>query len=219
MLSFTEENYIKALFLICQAEKGKLGVGTNELASYLEVKPATVNDMLKKLKEKGLIHYEKYAKVYLEEAGLQIAKSVVRKHRLWETFLFEKLGFSWDEVHEVAEQLEHIQSEKLVARLDQFLNFPSYDPHGDPIPNAAGELPQVFTTLLSELPLNKPGKIVGVKDSSPSFLKYLERLEIALGTEVILVEQISFDDSFELLVANNKQVHVSRKFVDSLLVR
>jgi DtxR family Mn-dependent transcriptional regulator len=140
MLSFTEENYLKALWHLTMDNTHKGDAGTNELAAHLNVKPATSNDMLKKLKEKKLVDYKKYGKSSLTNKGKKLAIEVVRKHRLWETFLYEKLEFTWDEVHEVAEQLEHIQSQKLVDKLDKFLNYPYFDPHGDVIPNAKGEM-------------------------------------------------------------------------------
>ncbi len=140
MLSFTEENYLKALWHLTMGNTLKDEAGTNELAAYLNVKPATSNDMLKKLKAKKLVDYKKYGKSSLTHKGKKLAIEIVRKHRLWETFLYEKLDFTWDEVHEVAEQLEHIKSQKLVDKLDKFLNYPALDPHGDVIPNAKGDM-------------------------------------------------------------------------------
>src|SRR3954454_8694896 len=150
MLSHTEENYLKALFHLTTESIDKSKAGTNELAAHLNVKPASVNDMLKKLKEKKLISYEKYGKISLTAEGKRKAVDIIRKHRLWETFLYEKLEFSWDEVHEIAEQLEHIQSQKLVDKLDKFLKYPQFDPHGDAIPNAKGEMKAPFKKTLAE---------------------------------------------------------------------
>jgi DtxR family Mn-dependent transcriptional regulator len=141
VLSYTEENYLKGIFKLTIELDDKAEAGTNEIANHLGIKPASANDMLKKLKDKKLIQYERYGKSSLTKEGKKLAIEIVRKHRLWESFLFEKLAFNWDEVHEVAEQLEHIQSKKLIDKLDQFLNYPSTDPHGDPIPNAKGEWP------------------------------------------------------------------------------
>ena len=134
LLTYTEENYLKTLLKLTLESK-RAEAGTNELATHLMVKPATVSDMLKKLKEKQLVDYEKYGKITLTDEGKKIGIEIIRRHRLWETFLYEKLEFTWDEVHEVAEQLEHIHSAKLVDKLDKFLNYPAFDPHGDPIPN------------------------------------------------------------------------------------
>src|SRR5690606_31725490 len=164
-LTFTEENYLKAIYSIQESSEAE-AASVNEIAERMQTKPATVTDMLRKLSEKDLIHYEKYKKIELSRKGLQQALQIVRKHRLWETFLHDKLHFSWDEVHEVAEQLEHIQSQKLIDRLDQLLDFPRFDPHGDPIPDAKGEMPSSTRILLS---LAEPGlsyEIVAVKDAS-----------------------------------------------------
>ena len=150
MLSFTEENYLKALLQLTLETGNKEDLGTNELAAHLSVKPATVNDMLKKLKEKKYVSYKKYGKSSLTNEGKKLAIEVVRKHRLWETFLYEKLEFTWDEVHEVAEQLEHIKSPKLVGKLDKFLNYPAFDPHGDVIPSAKGEMKMPVKKTLNE---------------------------------------------------------------------
>jgi len=218
MLSYTEENYLKALLMLTTEHAEKSEAGTNELANYLHVKPATANDMLKKLKEKKLISYEKYGKITLTEDGRIIGIGVVRKHRLWETFLFEKLGFTWDEVHEVAEQLEHIQSEKLVEKLDQFLKYPQFDPHGDPIPKSDGELPKMSTTLLSEIKIGQLCNVVAVKDTSVVFLQYLHQLSIGVGTKIKVIDKVEFDGSFFVEV-DKKKASVSLKLAESLLVK
>ncbi|MHA4893268.1 metal-dependent transcriptional regulator [Pedobacter sp. PWIIR3] len=218
MLSYTEENYLKALLKLSFQNEQKPEAGTNEMAAYLGVKPATATDMLKKLKEKGLVNYEKYGKILLTEIGKQNAIAILRKHRLWETFLFEKLDFSWDEVHEVAEQLEHIQSAKLVNKLEEFLDFPEFDPHGDPIPNAQGEMPVVVKTLLSELQPGETGKVIAVKDTSTPFLQYLEKLQVTIGTNLKIVEVIDFDRSMNIQIAGSEARNVSMKFADSLFV-
>ena len=216
MLSLTEENYLKAVLLLTNIDPE--GAGTNDLASKLDVKPATVNNMVKKLKQKSLLHYEKYAKITLTEKGRKMALNVLRMHRLWETFLYEKLDFSWDEVHEVAEQLEHIRSPKLIERLDKFLDYPEYDPHGDPIPSAEGELPVMATLLLSDLAAGQTCRVSAVKDTSSVFLQYLERLSIGIETELAVVEQIPYDHSLVLEV-NGAQVTVSKKLAENLLVK
>lgn len=217
MLSYTEENYLKALLHLTSEIADKTEAGTNELAVHLKVKPATVNDMLKKLKEKELINYEKYGKTSLTIKGKSMAIDIVRKHRLWETFLFEKLEFTWDEVHEVAEQLEHIQSDKLIEKLDKFLNFPEYDPHGDPIPKSNGNIPKVGTTLLSAIPCGDTCKITVVKDTSVVFLQYLKHLSIGVGTKIKVIDKIDFDGSMVILTGKN-EITVSKKLADSLLV-
>ena len=218
MLSHTEENYLKALLKISTQNEGKDEAGTNEMAANLGVKPATATDMLKKLKEKGLVEYEKYGKITLSAEGKRNALAILRKHRLWETFLSKKLDFSWDEVHEVAEQLEHIQSEKLVDKLEEFLNFPEFDPHGDPIPKANGEIPLIKNTLLAIADVGALYKVTAVKDTSSVFLKYLEKLNINIGTKIKIVEKISFDDSFVIEVNEEYKTNISLKFAKSLLV-
>src|SRR5690606_3672385 len=183
----SEENYLKTIFHLGMGETG--AVNTNAIAQQMETKPSSVTDMAKKLAEKDLVHYTKYQGVSLTEAGTRTALSIVRKHRLWEVFLVEKLNFSWDEVHEVAEQLEHIQSEKLIKRLDAFLGYPKEDPHGDPIPDADGEIVSVQKTLLSELEIGQEGVCVGVKDTSPSFLQYLDKQKVSLGTKIKILSK------------------------------
>src|SRR6476620_10944195 len=164
MLSFTEKNYLKASYRL--SEGGTKAVLTNEIAESMTTKPASVTDMVKKLSLKNLLGYEKYYGVKITKQGKSEALMVIRKHRLWETFLVEKLNFSWDEVHDVAEQLEHIKSEKLINKLDEFLGVPTEDPHGDPIPDATGRINANEKQLLSELNENQSGICVGVKDTS-----------------------------------------------------
>jgi len=218
MLSYTEENYLKAILHISSRIEDKKEAGTNELAQHLAVKPATVNNMLKKLKEKKLIHNERYGKIRLSVKGKSVALQVVRKHRLWETFLFEKLSFSWDEVHAVAEQLEHIQSEKLIERLDQFLGFPLFDPHGDPIPRKNGQIPEVSAVLLKEVALGKTVRVVAVRETQPGFLQYLEQLNIRIGTRLKVVGRVEFDESIQLKVGRMGVISVSKRFAENVLV-
>ncbi|HTO35548.1 MAG TPA: metal-dependent transcriptional regulator, partial [Flavobacterium sp.] len=181
-MTYSEENYLKAIYHLSLFQKK--GVNTNAIAKMLDSKASSVTDMVKKLAEKSLVEYQKYQGVTLTEKGLLAAKMIVRKHRLWEVFLVEKLGFAWDEVHDVAEELEHIKSEKLIDKLDEFLEFPSEDPHGDPIPNAKGEIKKVDKKLLSELKVTQKSICVGVKDSSADFLKYLDKQQISLGSKL-----------------------------------
>jgi DtxR family Mn-dependent transcriptional regulator len=216
MLSFTEENYLKTLFKI-SCDSGIEGVGTNELATALQVKPATANDMLKKLKEKELVDYEKYGKIRLTKAGKKKAIDVLRKHRLWETFLYEKLEFSWDEVHEVAEQLEHIQSEKLVDKLDKFLDYPDFDPHGDPIPNSKGDFKVQHNKILSDVPVGSSCKMVAVKDNSSSFLQYVVKVGLGINNEIIVLSKQDYDGITEIEV-NGIRSSVSQKFTENIFV-
>ena|SRR5579871_6883537 len=217
MLSQTEENYLKTLFHLTSESADKLEAGTTELATVLKVKPATVNDMLKKLKEKKLISYEKYGKISLTASGRKQAIDVVRKHRLWETFLSEKLEFTWDEVHEVAEQLEHIQSPKLIARLERFLDYPQVDPHGDVIPNAKGEIKFQARKLLSQIAVGRTCVLVAVKDNTASFLQYVVQVGLGLNSKIRVISRQEFDGTMEIEVNGKKSV-VSQKFVDNLYV-
>jgi len=217
MLSQTEENYLKTLFHLTSEMTEKAEAGTNELAAHLNVKPATVNDMLKKLKEKKLINYEKYGKISLTGFGKKQAIQIVRKHRLWESFLYEKLNFSWDEVHEVAEQLEHINSPKLIEQLEIFLGYPETDPHGDPIPNAKGELKFQMRKTLSEMPVGKTCRLIAVKENSAPFLQYVVKVGLGLSSKIKVISRQDFDGSMEIEVDGKKSV-VSQKFTENVFV-
>lgn len=216
MLSYTEENYLKALLKITIDNEVE-EVGTNELAMQLEVKPATVTDMLKKLKEKKLIKYEKYGKISLNEEGRRHAVEILRKHRLWETFLYEKLDFNWDEVHEIAEQLEHIQSPKLVNKLDAFLAYPQFDPHGDPIPNEKGELKIKYRKTLSKVAIGETCKLAAVKDNSAAFLQYVVKVGLGISSVIKVVGRQDYDALMEIEV-NGELSHVSEKFAENIYV-
>jgi DtxR family Mn-dependent transcriptional regulator len=216
MLSYTEENYLKALLKIT-FERESIEAGTNEIASLLVLKPATVNDMLKKLKEKELVDYEKYGKIKLTKSGKKIALEIIRKHRLWETFLYEKLEFTWDEVHEVAEQMEHIQSAKLVDKLDKFLNYPEFDPHGDPIPNKKGELKVHYKKTLSDIPVGKSCKMVAVKDNSSPFLQYVVKVGLSINIKINVMSVQDYD-SMMLIEVNGQQSFISQKFAENIFV-
>ncbi len=215
-LSYTEENYLKALLKITY-ESGKEQAGTNELATHLDLKPATVNDMLRKLKEKGFISYEKYGKITMLELGKIKAIEIIRKHRLWETFLYKKLEFTWDEVHEVAEQLEHIQSVKLVERLAKFLDFPEFDPHGDPIPDENGFFKVKHKKTLSEVAVGKKAKMVAVKDNSSLFLKYVVGVGLGINNIIKVVSKQDYD-SLMVIEVNGKRSNVSLKFAENIYV-
>ena len=215
-MTHSEENYLKAIYHLSLFQKE--GVNTNAIAKMIDTKASSVTDMVKKLAEKGLIEYQKYQGVTLTEPGLYSAKMIVRKHRLWEVFLVEKLDFSWDEVHDVAEELEHINSEKLIDKLDAFLGFPTEDPHGDPIPNTKGEIKNTDKKLLSDLKINQRSICVGVKDTSSEFLKYLDKQQIALGSKFEIIEKESFDASLTLIVNGNK-INISHKIASNLHVK
>ncbi|MFY7899108.1 MAG: metal-dependent transcriptional regulator [Chitinophagaceae bacterium] len=217
MLSYTEENYLKALLRLTVENGEQTDAGTNELAALLQVKPATTNDMLKKLKEKKLVEYEKYGRSSLTIEGKKRAIEVVRKHRLWETFLYEKLEFTWDEVHEVAEQLEHIKSAKLVDKLDKFLDYPAFDPHGDAIPNANGELKVVTKKTLSEEVVGHSCIMIAVKDNSASFLQYVNKIGLAINKPIKIIDRQVYDQLIEIEV-NGVKHHVSPKFADNIVI-
>ena len=215
MHSLTEENYLKAIYRLSQ--KGNRKITPTAIAEEIGVNAASVVDMIKKLTEKKLISYEKMKGAKLNDKGRKIAVAIVRNHRLWEVFLLDKLGYSWDVVHEIAEQLEHIRHEELADRLDKNLGYPEYDPHGDPIPNAKGELPSIANTLLSEIVIGKTCQLAAIKDTSAVFLQYLEQLSISIGTKIKVLEKIPFDGSMLIQIGKDTKT-VSKKLSDSLLV-
>jgi DtxR family Mn-dependent transcriptional regulator len=184
----------------------------------METKPSSVTDMAKKLADKGLVNYVKYQGVSLTDSGIKTALSIIRKHRLWEVFLVKKLDFAWDEVHEVAEQLEHIKSEKLIDKIDELLEFPKYDPHGDPIPTKDGKFMERDEQLLSEMPVNTQGVCVGVKDSSAPFLKFLDKNNIALGHTIKVLEKEDFDQSLHIEM-QGKELRISHQIAANLYVK
>ena len=215
-MTFSEENYLKAIYHLTANLDGE--VSTNAIAVMMETKASSVTDMLKKLSDKDLLNYKKYQGVSLTENGKLAAKMIIRKHRLWEVFLVEKLDFSWDEVHDVAEQLEHIKSEKLINKLDDFLGNPTEDPHGDPIPDAQGRIVAIEKQLLSELQANQSGICVGVKDNSSDFLKYLDKQEIGLGTKIEVIAKETFDLSLKIKVSGT-EFAISNKIASNLFVK
>ncbi|MDX1542592.1 MAG: metal-dependent transcriptional regulator, partial [Christiangramia sp.] len=196
----------------------KSGVSTNALAEEMQTKASSVTDMVKRLSDKDLVNYKKYQGVKLSEAGKKAAIEVIRKHRLWEVFLVEKLGFNWDEVHEVAEQLEHIKSEKLTKELDKFLEYPKKDPHGDPIPDANGKFTVADRILLSALKKGESGMCVGVKDSSVEFLQYLDKNGISLGKEIRVLEKEDFDQSMLIKMEKN-EIRISHQISTNLFIK
>jgi len=217
MNSYAEENYLKIIYKLSVIEKKR--VITNSIAKKIPAKPSSVTDMVQKLAGKKLLNYEKYHGVRLTEKGKMVAISIIRKHRLWEEFLSEYLGFRWDEVHEIAEELEHIDSDILIEKLDKFLNYPRFDPHGDPIPDRKGFFPATESVCLSELEKGKKGIVVGLVDKTGAFLRYLDELEIHIGAEIEVIQQIKFDLSIKISVNNNKMNHVSNKVAENILIR
>lgn len=215
-LSVTEENYIKAIYHLQQTDGN---VTTNEVADMLHTKAASVTDMLKKLNAKNIVNYEKYQGFTLSDEGRKIALSIVRKHRLWEYFLVEKLQFGWDEVHEVAEELEHISSHKLVEKLDAFLEYPKFDPHGDPIPDVNGKMVFQPQINLTDLPLNEFAEVTAVGSQSTELLELLKHKKIAIGTKIIIKKKFLFDNSVEIKLQNQAAFTISQQLAQALFVK
>lgn len=217
MNSYAEENYLKVIYKL--SEMDKKGVSTKSIADKIGTKPSSVTDMIRKLSEKKLLNYARYHGVKLTPEGKQIAVSIIRKHRLWEEFLSEYLGFKWDEIHDIAEELEHINSDLLIEKLDKFLKYPKFDPHGDPIPDREGIFPGTNSFLLSGLEPGIACIVTRLVDKSASFLKFLDDLEIRIGSEIVVLRQFNFDFSVEINVDNNRKHNISRKISENLLVR
>jgi DtxR family Mn-dependent transcriptional regulator len=215
MISLAEENYLKSIYHLSQA--GSKSVLTNELAEAMNTKAASVTDMIKKLSTKEFISYEKYYGVNLTAKGKAVALSVIRKHRLWETFLVEKLAFSWDEVHEVAEQLEHIQSKRLIEKLDEYLGFPKVDPHGDPIPDNKGKIKALQQVMLATLKPGADSTIVAVRDSDSHLLKYLDKIGARPGKIIKVIEREEYDGSMEVSI-NNQRFFLSKEVSENILI-
>lgn len=216
MNSYTEENYLKAIYKLIEQEEA--AVSTNAIAEKVSTKAASVTDMLKKLADKKLINYQKYQGVTLTSKGEKIALTIIRKHRLWEMFLVEKLNFKWDEVHDVAEQLEHINSEKLIEQIDKFLNYPKVDPHGDPIPDANGKLFIQKSKPLSAYAVSDVCVMTGVVDHSPAFLQYLDKINMALGNEIKIKDVVEFDKSLQVIINKKHTFFISNDVAKNILV-
>ena len=214
MNTLAEENYLKSIYHLAM---NTTNVSTNQLAALLNTKASSVTDMLKKLSDKGLINYTPYQGVSLTAEGEKIAVNIIRRHRLWEYFLVEKLNFKWDEVHEMAEELEHISSNELIDRLDKFMDYPKYDPHGDPIPDCNGIFKVHDLKLVSTIGINQSGTIFGVRDHSPAFLRYLEKQELIIGKKITITEIIEFDQSM-VLQTGDRKIQISRQVANNLLI-
>lgn len=217
MNSRSEENYLKAIWKLTHRDSG--AVTTNAIAAEVNTRAASVTDMIKRLSAKKLIHYKKYNGVKLTEKGNKIAVAIVRKHRLWEVFLVDKLGFGWEEVHDIAEQLEHIDSDVLTAKLDQFLGFPKADPHGDPIPDQSGKLDQPVGITVTELTKGQQGIVIGVTEHSKEFLKHLDHLEIKLGDRIEVVQVSGYDQSRLVKLKNKEQLLLTREVAHHIIVK
>lgn len=216
MQSYTEENYLKVIYHLSLSNDGL--ITTNAIAERVQTKAASVTDMMRKLADKKLVNYQKYQGVSLTGSGRTVAINIVRKHRLWEVFLVNKLHFKWDEVHDIAEELEHINSSELIERLNEYLNFPTNDPHGDPIPDKNGEFGTEVFIKLSKLQNGQAGIIMGVSEHSSPFLKHLEKMQLTLGKHIVVLDIIGFDGSIELEV-DSKKINVSREVAKHLLIK
>ena len=215
MHSFTEENYLKSIYKLIEQE-GKT-ISTNAIAEKMNTKAASVSDMLKKLYDKKLINYQKYQGVTLTPKGEKVALTIIRKHRLWEMFLVEKLDFKWDEVHDIAEQLEHINSEKLIAQIDKFLNYPKVDPHGDPIPDSNGKVLITKSKSVASFKKNDVLIMTGVVDHTPRFLQYLDTLKLSLGNEIKIKNIEEFDKSLQISINKGAQIFISNDVAKNIL--
>lgn len=218
MNTFTEENYLKAIYKLSKGNKSE-GVPTNAIADLLNTKASSVTDMLQKLAEKGLVNYQKYQGATLTAKGRQIAIKTVRKHRLWEVFLVERLNFKWDEVHEVAEELEHINSDQLINNLDKFLGYPKFDPHGDPIPDKDGNIHVHKEISLADLKPGQEGIMVGVKEDNAKFLQYLESIQLILGAKVKVIKHYDYDDSIHVLLNKKQELTLSNKVSSNIYIK
>jgi len=216
MISLSEENYLKAIYHL--QEDPESSVSTTKLSEHLKTKASSVTDMIKRLSEKSLVIYKKYQGVKLSDQGKTKALGIIRKHRLWEVFLVEKLHFNWDEVHDIAEQLEHVKSDQLTERLDQFLDYPSRDPHGDPIPDQNGVFSVSNQKVLSDLNIGESGNCIGLKDSSTEFLNYLDKQNLSLGKEIKIIEIEKFDQSF-LINFEDKTLRISEQVANNIYIK
>ena len=214
--SSSKENYLKAIFHLQELNRT---VTTNDVANEMQTRPTSVTDMLKKLKAQKLLLYEKYQGFKLSTEGRKVALQIIRKHRLWEYFLVEKLQFGWDEVHEIAEELEHISSKKLIDRLDEFLGFPKTDPHGDPIPDSQGRWTIPRQVDLLNMPVNKMAEVSSIGDQSAEILELLNHKHIALGTRLEVKKKFAFDNSLEIKIKNQTPVTISEHVAKNVFVK
>src|SRR5688500_1132710 len=215
-LTYAEENYLKAILKLSRPAENT--VSTNAIAAHLDTSAASVTDMLRKLADKELITYQKYKGAQLTEPGNKLATKLVRKHRLWEVFLVQSLGMTWDEVHDIAEELEHIQSDQLIERLDSFLGFPKFDPHGDPIPNAQGKYTLRAQLLLTELQPGQEGVVIGVKEADNSLLKHLNDKGITIGKKAKILENDAYDQTIRVAI-EEIELSLSGKVAQNILIK
>tara|TARA_B100000989_G_scaffold96661_1_gene70367 strand:- start:477 stop:1145 length:669 start_codon:yes stop_codon:yes gene_type:complete len=215
ILSKSEENYLKSIYNL--SDSGSKLVTTNSISKILNIEPASVTDMIKKLSKKNLIYHQKYKGSKISKNGIKIALQIIRKHRLWEVFLYEKLNFKWDEIHEVAEELEHVSSDQLIDNLDKYLKYPKIDPHGDPIPNKLGEIDFIDKISISDLNIGQKGIVSRIINEDEEFFNLLNKLKIEIGTEVKLVDKIEYDSSIEIFI-NNRSVIISKVVAENIKI-
>ena len=214
-LSKSEENYLKSIFNL--SEFGNKKVSTNSISKILNIEPASVTDMIKKLSKKKLIYHERYKGSSISKSGIKIALQIIRRHRLWEVFLHDKLKFKWDQIHELAEELEHVSSDNLIDSLDKFLKYPKIDPHGDPIPNKLGEIDFVDKISIYDLNINQKGIVSRIINEDDEFFNLLKKLDIEIGTEIKMTDKIEYDDSLEISI-NNKSVIISKQIASNIKI-
>lgn len=215
MNSLTEENYLKAVFSL---SKDKPEVNVNDLSKRLGIKMPTVTSMMKKLAAKKLVHYESYKPLKLTEKGKKEAALVIRKHRLTEMFLVEKMGFGWEQVHEIAEQIEHIRSPEFFAKMDELLGYPKLDPHGSPIPDKNGKMVWAVYRKLSECKQDDTVKITAVINTTEEFLKFLNIREIHLGVKIKIISYEPFDNTMVVRYDKHSSETLSHTVCERLLV-
>jgi len=216
MLTTSEENYLKTIYNL--SESGKNQVSTNSVSKFLKTKPSSVTDMIKKLSAKKLLYHKKYKGTNISSNGKKLAIQIIRKHRLWEVFLFEKLDFKWDEVHKIAEELEHITNEKLIDKLDKYLKYPKIDPHGDPIPNKDGKIDIKPKIKLSNLLINNKCIVSKVNDEDGNLLEYLNKIKIHIGSKIKVFDIIEFDRSIEIEIDSKNKVFISNRVAENILI-
>ena len=214
-LSKSEENYLKSIFNL--SEFGNKKVSTNSISKILNIEPASVTDMIKKLSKKKLIYHERYKGSSISKSGIKIALQIIRRHRLWEVFLHDKLKFKWDQIHEIAEELEHVSSDNLIDSLDKFLKYPKIDPHGDPIPNKLGEIDFVDKISIYDLNINQKGIVSRIINEDDEFFNLLKKLDIEIGSEIKMIDKIEYDDSLEISI-NNKSVIISKQIASNIKI-
>ena len=216
MISTTEENYLKAIYKLM--ERDHKSASTNAISKIMKTSAASVTDMVKRLAQKKLIQYKPYKGAILTAEGVDKATTLIRKHRLWEVFLCDKLGFDWNEVHDIAEELEHISSAELVKRLDEYLGYPKFDPHGDPIPSEDGTFTLRQQSILSTLQPGEQGTLIGVRQHDNAFLSFLDQIKLNIGTHIKVLEKIEYDNSIKVMIKGKEQ-HLSDRVVKQLYIK